>query len=212
MKLTDLSHPFTITDMVFPGTQLMSCDRTHNCKEHGYNLTMCNINTHAGTHTDAPLHFLEDGKSLVQVELERYVGTCFVVNCTHKGYANAMLQVEDVKPYEEQIKKAERVIFATGWSKEFNTEKFFTEYPSVSTELAKYLVSLGIKMMGVEGPSVNTIDGAEVHKILLGADVAIVEALTNTEQVVNREIIFCGAPLAFTDMDGFPLRAYAIEP
>jgi len=197
--------------MVFPGTQPMSFNRTHTCANDGYNLTMCNINTHAGTHTDAPLHFLADGKGLAEVDIDRYVGTCFIVDCTKKGYANAMVEVEDVKPYEAEIKKAGRVIFATGWNKEFNTEHFFTEYPSVSVALAEYLVSLGVKMMGVEGPSVSTVDGARVHKILLGADIAIVETLTNMEGLLNREVIFCGAPLSFTGMDGFPLRAYAIE-
>lgn len=210
MKVVDLSHVFTITDKVFPGTKLMSYDRTHTCEKDGYNLTMCNINTHAGTHTDAPLHFLADGKGLSEVDIDRYVGSCFIVDCTAKGYANAMIEPEDFSMHEEEIKKAGRVIFATGWNRMFNTDEFFTQYPSVSVASAKYLVSLGVKMMGVEGPSVNTVDGTEVHKILLGADCAIVEALTNMQDIMNQEVLFCGAPLSFTGMDGFPIRAYAV--
>lgn len=211
MKVTDLSHPFTITDKVFPGTQLMHQDRTHTCESEGYNLTMCTINSHAGTHTDAPLHFLADGKCLAEVDINRYVGPCFIVDCTAKGEPNSMVEVEDVKPYEEQIKKAGRLCLATGWNRMFNTEEFFTQYPSVSVELCQYLADLGVKMIGVEGPSVNTVAGPEAHKILLGADIAIVEALTNMQDLMNREVLFCGAPLAYTGMDGFPLRAYAIE-
>lgn len=211
MKVTDLSHVFSIDDMVFPGTQPMSWNRTHTCERDGYNLTMCNINSHAGTHTDAPLHFLAEGKPLSRVDIDRYVGECYVADCTKKGYANAMIEVADVQPYEEDVKRAGRVILATGWESEFNTPHFFTEYPSVSLDLAKYLVSLGVKMVGVEGPSVNTVDGATVHKVLLGADVAIVEGLANLSGLLGREILFCGAPLAFTGLDGFPLRAYAIE-
>jgi len=211
MKITDLSHVFAIGDCVFPGTQPMDWNRTHTCERDGYNLTMCTINSHAGTHTDAPLHFLADGKSLDQVDIDRYVGDCYIADCTKKGYANAMIEVSDVEPYEREIRRAGRLILATGWNSEFNTEHFFTEYPSVSLELANYLVGLNIKMLGVEGPSVNTKDGAEVHKILLGADVAIVEALTNTLALLGKEVLFCGAPIAFSDMDGFPLRAYAIE-
>lgn len=211
MNITDLSHTFTITDMVFPGTGSMRADRTHSCEKEGYNLTMANINSHAGTHTDAPLHFLPDGKPLSEVDIDRYVGTCFVADCTQKGAPKAVIEVEDVKPYENQIKLAGRVIFATGWNRMFNTEAFFTEYPSVSLELARYLVSLGVKMMGVEGPSVSIYDGAEVHKVLLGADVAIVEGLTNLEGLMGRTVLFCGAPLAFAGMDGWPVRAYAVE-
>ena len=211
MKITDLSHVFSIDDRVFPGTQPMNWNRTHTCERDGYNLTMCNLNSHAGTHTDAPLHFLADGKSLEKVDIDRYIGDCYVADCRKKGYANAVIEVADVKPFERKIRRAGRLILATGWNREFNTEHFFTEYPSVSLELAAYLAGLNIKMLGVEGPSVNTKDGAEVHKILLGADVAIVEALTNTESLVGKRVFFSGAPLAFSGMDGFPLRAYAME-
>ncbi len=211
MKVIDLTHPFTITDMVFPGTKRMHMDRTHTCERDGYNLTMATINSHAGTHTDAPLHFLAEGKPLSDVDINCYVGDCFVVDCTAKGAPKAVIDVADVKPYEEQIRRAGRVILATGWHSQFNTEHFFTEYPSVSLELARYLVSLGVRMMGVEGPSVSIYDGPEVHKILLSADVAIVEGLTNLEELMGRTTLFCGAPLAFTQMDGWPIRAYAIE-
>ena len=211
MKITDLTHKFTITDMVFPGTPLMNWERTHTCEKDGYNLTMMNLNSHAGTHTDAPLHFLADGKPLSEVDIERYVGTCVAVDCRKKGAPKAIIEVEDVKPYEEEIKKAKRVLLVTGWNSEFNTEHFFTEYPSVSLELAKYLVSLGVVMIGVEGPSVNIYEGAEVHVELLSHDVAIVEALTNMEGLIGKEFIFCGAPLKFNDLDGCPLRAYALE-
>jgi len=68
-----------------------------------------------------------------------------------------------------------------------------------------------VKMMGVEGPSVSIYDGPEVHRILLSADVAIVEALTNLDGLLGREILFSGAPLAFAGMDGWPVRACAIE-
>ena len=90
----------------FKGTNAMSFDRTHTCAKDGYNLTMCNINTHAGTHTDAPLHFLADGKSLAEVDIQCYVGPCFVVDCTQKNHPNAFLTVADAAPFEAQIKRA----------------------------------------------------------------------------------------------------------
>lgn len=210
MKVRDLSHTFNIEDRVFPGTGKMSFDRTHTIQKDGYNLTAITVNSHAGTHTDAPLHFVDNGKSLSEVDINRYVGNCFVVDLMDKKM-NGIITVEDVKPYEQEIKKSGRVILATGWDKNFNTEEFYTIYPSIHVECAKWLVSLGIKMVGVEPPSLSTIAGTEVHDIFLKNDVAVVEGLTNLGDLTGKEIIFCGAPLAFEGMDGFPIRAYAIE-
>lgn len=210
MKVTDLSHKFNINDEVFPGTKKMNFYRTQTVEKDTYNLSMATINSHAGTHTDAPLHFVGDGKSLGEVDINKYVGRCFVVDCTDKG-ADSMIELNDVKQYESRIKDCKRVIFATGWNKHFNTDEFFTRYPSVSNDVARWLVDLGVEMMGVEGPSINTQTGQETHLILLENEVAIVEALTNLEGLLNKEIIFCGAPLSFEEMDGFPIKAYAIE-
>lgn len=211
MKVTDLSHVFNITDSVCPDSDLMSWVKTHNVDRDGYNLTMVTVNSHAGTHTDAPLHFIKDGKALSEVPIERYVGPCFVADCRAKGYPNAMIMPEDVMPYEAEIKKAGRVILATGWGERFNTEQYFYEYPSVSLELCDYLMGLGVGLIGVEGPSMNNRDGVAVHQKLLGSEVLIMEGVCNTEELIGKEIIFCCAPLKFEDLDGFPVRAFAIE-
>lgn len=210
MKVIDLSHKFNINDDVFPGTKKMSYDRTHHVATDGYNLTMVTVNTHAGTHTDAPLHFVADGLSLGEVDINKYVGSAYVVDCPGKDYPDAVIELNDVKQNEENIKKAERVIFHTGWDKRFGEECFFTQYPSISVELSEWLVSLGVKMVGVEGPSLNTKYGSEVHHILLENGIAVVESLANLDGLAGKEILFCGAPLAFEGMDGFPVRAYAV--
>lgn len=211
MKIVDLSHKFNINDDVFPGTDRMNCIRTHKVPTEGYNLTLVTVNSHAGTHTDAPLHFIDNGTSLGEVNIEKYVGKCFVVDCHQNGEPNAFIELEDVVPYEEQIKKAGKVIFYTGWDKQFGKDNFFTEYPGLTEELTEYLVGLGVDMVGVEGPSLSTVKGTEVHHILLEKGVAVVESLANLESLAGKEILFCGAPIAFEEMDGFPIRAYAIE-
>jgi arylformamidase len=211
MKVTDLSHKFNINDMVFPGTKTMSFERTHTIVKDQYNLSMVSINSHAGTHTDAPLHFIDNGKPLGEVDINRYVGPCIVVDCRGKGAAFDMIEIEDIMPFEDAVRKTGRMIICTGWGKQFNKECYFTDYPSISEELADYLVSLGIVMIGVESPSLNPPKYIEVHQAFLKYNVAIVEGLTNLEGLIGKEFIFCGAPLALEDMDGFPVRAYAVE-
>ena len=40
-------------------------------------------NSHAGTHVDAPIHFLKDGAPIDQIALDRFFGPAVVYDLTH---------------------------------------------------------------------------------------------------------------------------------
>ncbi len=44
----------------------------------GYTLSKFEMGSHTGTHVDAPCHFIPGAKSLAEIELERFIGKCFV--------------------------------------------------------------------------------------------------------------------------------------
>ncbi|NLT98992.1 MAG: cyclase family protein [Christensenellaceae bacterium] len=210
MKIYDLSLPLSVTDPVFPGTPGMAYEHTQLISKDHYNLGLVHVNTHAGTHTDAPLHFIEGGTDLAAVDPGKYVGPAYVVECTDKG-AFDVIDVSDVEPHAENIVRCRRVIFKTGWSKQFGRPEYFTDYPVISLELARWLTENGIVMVGVEPPSLNPALYIEVHQTLLEGGVAVVEGLTNLDCLPSQEIFFCGAPIALVEGDGFPIRALAIE-
>lgn len=211
MKIIDLSHFFSVDDDVFPGSEEMTRKQLFNVDENGCNLTMVTVNPHAGTHTDAPCHFIKEGNCLSDIPIERYVGKCYVADCRNKGFENAVIDVEDLKPFENEIKKAGRVILATGWSKNFGKNNFFTAFPTISPELAKYLLKLNVDLLGLESPSPSIAHNEEIHKLLLENEVVIVESLNNTESIIGEEVFLCCAPIKFREMDGFPVRAFAIN-
>ena len=103
------------------------------------------------------------------------------------------------------------MLFHTGWSAHVNTPEYFTDYPRIALELAERLVHLGVVLLGVEPPSLNPPLYIEVHRALLGNNVAIIEGLRGLDAILGKEVIFCGAPLTFSGADGFPVRAYAME-
>ena len=210
MKIYDLSLPFSENTLVFPGTPPMKYEHTHTYEKNHYNLGLFSINTHAGTHTDAPLHFIDRATCLADVDVSKYIGPAVVIDCTAKK-AMEMIGIADVEAYKDKIVDHRRVIFKTGWSRHYNEQKFFTDYPSISIELATWLADNGVVMIGVEAPSLNPGDYIEVHQILLGSGIAIVEGLTNLDELPSEEIFFVGPPLNVKDGDGFPIRALAIE-
>jgi arylformamidase len=69
---------------VFPGdpapqrTTLLSIKDGAVC-----NLTALSMCAHNGTHVDAPYHFIQDGKTIDRIPLDRFVGPCWVSR--HEG-------------------------------------------------------------------------------------------------------------------------------
>ena len=210
MKVYDLSLNYDAKGMVFPGTPPIAKEVFATAREHGFNMSMVTVNPHTGTHTDAPFHFVDEGRKLAEVDINKYVGPCHIVDARTKP-ERADITVEDVKPFEGVIRQKKRVLFMTDWDRHEGTDKYYEDYPKISLPLAEYLVELGVVLVGVEAPSLNPPLMAEVHRALLGGNVAVVEGLTNLNQIYGKEVIFCAPPVKFVEMDGFPTRAFAIE-
>jgi len=51
----------------------------------------------------------------------------------------------------------------------------------------------------------------EIHRILLGGDIIIVESLANLTDLREERVLFCAAPLRIEDGDSSPCRAFAVE-
>ncbi len=104
----------------------------------------------------------------------------------------------------------------TGWSRyAADPVRYRDELPRISEELAQWCVAKGVKLLGVEPPSIADVnDLAEVtriHTILLGGGVTIVEGLANLDQLRQERVFFVAVPLKLAGGDGCPVRAFAIE-
>jgi kynurenine formamidase len=84
----------------------------------------------------------------------------------------------------------------------------------VGEELARWCVDHGVKLLGVEPPSVADVHNkgelTRVHKVLLGGGVVIVEGLTNLDRLPDEGAFFFAAPLKIQGGDGCPCRAFAL--
>jgi len=84
---------------------------------------------------------------------------------------------------------------------------FFKNYVSVSPAAARYLASLRLRAVGIDGPSIGPFEhGAETHRILLGAGIWIVEWLDLRRIPAGPCDLIC-LPLRIVGGDGAPARA-----
>ena len=176
MKIIDISLPLSVRMPHWPTdtpTRLWqtSCiaDGAHS------NDTRMEASLHAGTHYDAPLHFLAEGKSIDKIDLSVFMGPVYVAH---------MPKVKSISERDlEKLrlpKGTSRIIFNTLNSKHWGTAdtEFNKEYVGLTAGAAQWLVKNKIKLVGIDYLSVAAFDEiVPVHKTLLGKGVAILEGL-----------------------------------
>ncbi|KAA3657134.1 MAG: cyclase family protein [Chloroflexi bacterium] len=178
----------------------------------GYNTTNLMLYSHSGTHMDAPLHFLAGGDTIENTPLQKCVGTAVTINLTHKP-PNSLIAIADLQPYANKIGLGSRLLLRTDWDLYADKSDYRTSFPRISLELAEWLGERGIWLLGLESPSVASLQDREeltaVHQALLRHDIVIVESLANLRQLPD-EVILIALPLKIQGGDGSPVRAMAL--
>ena len=190
MKVYDISQEI-FSCVVFPGDPApVKQTLCATAKGDLYNLTAFSMCAHNGTHIDAPFHFLSHGKTVEQMELEAFVGPCWVAR--YSGDVNA----RDAQNILEQANGAERILIAG---------------PAVVTaEAARVFADGGISLIGNESQTVGPENAPmEVHKILLGKGIALLEGVV-LKNVPQGTYFLSAAPLKLAGSDGAPCRAILI--
>lgn len=171
-------------------------------KGDAYNLTCLHMNVHQGTHIDAPLHFLEDGSSTDHYPLEAMVGPVQVIQMND----NITLLSQSVLEGCAIHKDSKRILFKTRNSNYWmdGDRTFHQDYCGITSNGARYLAGLGIKLVGMDYLSVSPLsDLEEPHRILLREGVVILETLDLSKITPGFYTLYC-LPLKSVGTEGSP--------
>ena len=191
MKIYDISQE-VFSCSVYPGDpkpekELLSATAAGDL----YNLTAFSMCAHNGTHIDAPFHFLGDGKTVDRLDLDTFVGDCYVAR--HAGDVTAA----DAAAILKKAQSAQRILIAGN--------------ATVTPEAAAVFASAEIKLLGNEGQSVGPENAPmQVHLILLRRGIALLEGIV-LKDVPEGQYFLSAAPLNLAGADGAPCRAYLIK-
>jgi len=160
------------------------------------NLTAFQMCAHNGTHVDAPYHFLEEGKTIDEIELKKVVGMAYVIK--HDGVVTAEDATKILNRAKEANPSSAKRILIKG-----NAE--------VSEEAAAVFADAGIFLLGNESQTVGPENAPmKVHLTLLSKEVILLEGIRLSE--VPEGVYFLNAaPLNLGGADGAPCRAILIE-
>lgn len=210
MTVIDLSHDIRNDMMVFPGDPEINISEGLTHDKDYCHVDRVHLNTHTGTHIDAPLHFIKAGKSVTDFSVDKFVCRGIAVDLTCKDPGEAISAEELMRA---EIRPGMCVTLVTGWYKYFGTEKYLY-HPYVSGSAAEYLVEKGASIVAVDFLNVDQTlyESWDAHPILLKNDVLIVENLNNSLSLdFNKEYIFSFLPLKIAGTDGSPVRGVAID-
>lgn len=210
MRIIDLSHEIYHGTPTFPLDPKTGVLVHHTIASMGYNITQLIVSTHLGTHLDAPYHFFDDGCTVDALDLSKCVGPARVIKLAGKG-PGTEITVDDLARFEGCFVPGARIIINIGWYKLYPKDLYFTGMPGFTADCARWIAGRKIAMLGLDIPGVHLRDYEEIHKILLGTEIVIVEALNNLDEISKEEVFFVGAPLKIRGRDGSPVRALAIE-
>ena len=191
MKIYDISQE-VFSCKVYPGDPKPERQTLYATENgHLYNLTAFSVCAHNGTHIDAPFHFFGEGKTVNQMDLQTFIGDCYVAR--HNGDVTGAEAVAIL----QKANHAPRILIAG---------------PAIVTpEAAEVFANSGICLVGNESQSVGPENAPmQVHKILLAKDIALLEGVVLTD-VPEGHYFLSAAPLNLGGADGAPCRAYLIE-
>ena len=206
MKLYDLSPEISESMAVYKNKKWKKpkITVTRTLKQ-GANESKLEIESHTGSHVDAPYHFLQSGKTIEKIPLDKFMGKAIVLDFTK--VKNAITE-KHLKKSKIKIQKDDIVLLKT---KDKPEKKFDFNFTYLEKTGAEYLVSKKIKAVGIDSLGIERNQpNHETHKILLSRGIIIFEGL-DLSKVKQGRYFFHGLPLKIKNGDASPVRAVLVK-
>lgn len=206
-RLYDITRTVSTATAVWPGDTPFSFDHiVRRADGAQYNLTRVTMSPHTGTHADAPWHFEEAGAHPAAVPLGPYFGPARVVTVPR---ARGGIGPSDLGGRD--LGGVERLLLHTPAS-DRPDHAWSNDFPHATPGLVDFLGERGIVLLGVDAPSVDPFDSADLacHHRLHARGIAILENL-RLAGVPDGDYDLAALPLKLAEACGSPVRAVLRE-
>ncbi len=205
MKIYDITFPLSAQTPVYEGDPAVEIEVASSiAKGDAANVTSLCFGAHTATHVDAPNHFIEGTRQVHELELEKLIGDCKVVELDESVMAIAPEHIGN-------LENVERILFKTRNSNFWNEPEkgFRKDFTYISPEAAHVLADAEIKLVGIDYLSVEQFGSKDfaTHITLLEKEIVIIEGLDLREIAAGDYELIC-LPLKIISEtgDGAPAR------
>lgn len=208
--LYDISPVVSERTAVFPGDTPLRRRRLMSFGG-GQALELSTLETtvHLGAHADAPCHYHPEGVGISERDPLLYVGVAQVIRVDlprgERIFPDHLTQSLKGSPI-----RAPRVLLAT---RSFpDPDRWNGDFNSLSPELVRWLASHGVRLVGIDTPSVDPADDRVLlsHQAIQACDLAILEGLV-LEGVPEGIYTLIAPPLRLEGADASPVRALLLS-
>ena len=214
MKIFDISRTLSHETPPWPGDTPFQFELKWKMAEGAsVNVGAINMGVHNGTHADAPFHFDQSGASIERMPLDTYFGDAVVLDLTNlfaktsdELAKHRQITIADLKDASNGFELAPKLLLKTNvWI----DSKVFPEWiPVIAPNVTGWLGERGVKLLGLDLPSVDPIEAKNLtnHHALAAAGIAILESL-DLRDVAAGIYHFSALPLKIAGGDAAPVRA-----
>lgn len=172
------------------------------------NATLIRLDSHCGTHVDAPLHALADGATMDDVGLEPLIGKAWVADVSgHARVDEQILADANIPPTIERLLLRTDNCVRPGMDR----EPFQRDYVALTAAAAEWIARRSIRLVGIDYLSIQCFgDPPDTHEILLQSGVVILEGLDLRAVAEGQWTLFC-LPLRVVGAEAAPARAVLLK-
>lgn len=204
VKIIDISWPISTATTGYKDRSVVKFDEVKNFNRDGARETNIHLSSHTGTHVDAPSHFLQHGKTIDELPLNRVIGDCVVLDmttCAERITRDCLIA------HDHQIVEGGIVLLRTTNSDLSPTDKFAPHFVYLEASGALYLAEKKIKTVGIDYLGIeHSQPGHPTHENLMHADITIIEGL-RLGHVQTGAYFFICLPLYTIGLEAAPARA-----
>ncbi len=208
LERIDISVSVSPDTPVWPGDTPFSCLWTWDMSQGAsVNVSAVTMSPHDGTHADTPLHVTLGAAGSESLLIDAFCGATVVIDVSAgTSTVDHVIQLDAIDAQLGGMMPA-RILLKT--NRTIADGVFPEHWPSLSSDCARRLVARGLRLLGVDCPSVDDRDSKtlDVHHILLDHGASVLENL-DLRNVTAGEYVLTALPMKISGLDAAPVRAF----
>lgn len=170
---------------------------------------------HAGTHVDAPHHFVRNGKRVHDVPLSTFVGDAVVADLSDTPPDSAITTRDLERAVGEKLRRGDRLLIRTDWNKHYGEPGWTEGSPYLSPDAVDWCVARGVVLVGMDFSHAKDapVTPAKFYtsKTLCENDIIVMAYLRNLDRISKDRVTLIALPLAIVGVESTPVRAVVLE-